>query len=444
MDRIRETLAKLACENAPVTCRQLFHLAVSAGQPAGCRPKSAGVYRDRDRPPMIYPDPAAVRPGGPLIVTEGAFDALLLGQILGDLAAVVMLGSAGARPDPGTAWRLLSAAPWSVALDADEAGDRSAAAWGAYPRARRVRPPMGKDWCEAHEGGVDLRRWWLETVPLERLLMRLQARGIRLDGTRVYPRIAVGTVTGRVTYIEPALQALPAADRLCRLGPVGAGRHFVRADYGQIEPRVLWTILCRHGRTAWDAGEDLYQTLAGGAVDRDAAKAAVNTVIDGGRPPKDRTGRLAEFVAAAAADRATLATGARVARFVRTLAGRPIPLAAEANFAGKAVNRVVPGTAADLFHRAAIGVAAALGARGLAGEVAFLLADELWVECDPGDHLAVAGLVAVEMATAALELGFPVRVDPAPGWPPTFTRDQLYRWRRGPAVADPGPDIEEE
>ena len=32
-------------------------------------------------------------------MTEGEFDALLLGQALGDLAAVVTLGSASAKPE---------------------------------------------------------------------------------------------------------------------------------------------------------------------------------------------------------------------------------------------------------------------------------------------------------------------------------------------------------
>jgi hypothetical protein len=70
--------------------------------------------------------------------------------------------------------------------------------------------------------------------------------------------------------------------------------------------------------------------------------------------------------------------------------------------------------------------------------VTFLLFDELWVECDPGDALAVASIVQTTMMTAAMALGVgvPVTVQPAPEGPPQFTPDQLSRWRWGPAVDD--------
>ncbi len=58
---------------------------------------------------------------------------------------------------------MLAAAPWYIATDADPAGEKTAAEWPAS--ARRVRPPGAfKDWCEAHEGGVDLRRWWSDVL----------------------------------------------------------------------------------------------------------------------------------------------------------------------------------------------------------------------------------------------------------------------------------------
>ena len=40
------------------------------------KPKYAEAYSDR---PLIYPDPAVIRPGRPLIVSEGEFDCLLAG-----------------------------------------------------------------------------------------------------------------------------------------------------------------------------------------------------------------------------------------------------------------------------------------------------------------------------------------------------------------------------
>jgi DNA primase len=118
------------------------------------------AYRDR---PLIYPDPAAVRPGEPLVVSEGEFDTLLLHQELADLeVSVVTLGSASARPDATTLGRLLTAPVWYLAMDADPAGDRAASGWPN--RAVRVRPPAGKDWGDTHKAGIDLRRWWVESV----------------------------------------------------------------------------------------------------------------------------------------------------------------------------------------------------------------------------------------------------------------------------------------
>ncbi len=138
---------------------------VKIRQPEGRAPKYAEAFRDR---PRIYPGPGGIRTAKPLIVTEGEFDALLLGQELGELAAVVTLGSASARPGSDILGVMLAAPIWYLAHDADEAGDRSAEGWPA--RARRVRPPAPfKDWTEARfrpwlDTGVDLRRWWVEEV----------------------------------------------------------------------------------------------------------------------------------------------------------------------------------------------------------------------------------------------------------------------------------------
>lgn len=129
---------------------------VKIRQPEGRKPKYAEAYRDR---PTLFPAPSVVRIGDPLVIVEGEFDALLLGQALGDLAAVVTLGSASARPETAILGRMLPAAPWYVATDADQSGDRSASGWP--PRAIRVRPPDPfKDWTEAHQAGINLRRWW--------------------------------------------------------------------------------------------------------------------------------------------------------------------------------------------------------------------------------------------------------------------------------------------
>ena len=132
---------------------------VKVRQPEGRKPKYAEVFRDPARL-ACYPGPEMVRPGRPLVIVEGEFDALLLGQELAPFdVAVITLGSASARPDPAILGRLLAAAPWFIATDADEAGDRSASGWPT--RARRVRPPEGKDWTEFHLTGFNrLRYLW--------------------------------------------------------------------------------------------------------------------------------------------------------------------------------------------------------------------------------------------------------------------------------------------
>jgi DNA polymerase-1 len=243
-------------------------------------------------------------------------------------------------------------------------------------------------------------------------LRRLRARGIRLDGCLVYPRVGIATRTGRISYREPALQSLPKADRLARLGPVVDGRQFVRADYREAEPRVLHAVLKHYGLVTWDPGEDLYRTLAGDQADRDQVKLLVNTLINGGRPSEELTGRLAEFVAIIDAYRARLAAVARTAGRVHTWTGRPILLDVdESNHGGKAVNRVVQGTAADIFNAAVLRVDAAL--EGLSAAVSFLLFDEVWVECDPAAVPQVVDVLRREMEAAAQAVGVtvPVRIE---------------------------------
>ena len=133
---------------------------VKIRQPEGSKPKYAEAFRDR---PGIFPDRAVIEPGGPLVIVEGEFDALLLGQEIGHLAVVVTLGSASSRPDLATRAKMLAACPWYIATDSDEAGDKAASDWPAV--ARRVRPPGAfKDWTEAAQAGMNLRRWWSDRL----------------------------------------------------------------------------------------------------------------------------------------------------------------------------------------------------------------------------------------------------------------------------------------
>jgi hypothetical protein len=146
----------------------------------------------------VYPSPAAIRAGTPLIAVEGEFDALLLGQELGELASVVTTGSTSSRPAGAVFAAALRCPRWFAAHDADDSGDRAAAEWPA--RAVRVRPPAGKDWTEAHRAGVDLGRWWVEGHLPEAFDREERAAILEFDGglTREEAERAAG-ITGRAT-----------------------------------------------------------------------------------------------------------------------------------------------------------------------------------------------------------------------------------------------------
>jgi hypothetical protein len=117
---------------------------------------------------LLYPNRNLVLHDKPLIVVEGEFDALLLGQELIGLAPVVTFGSAGTDPSRKSLLAMVKASPWIIACEDDPAGRRSAESWLMEYEARceRVAPPpgWGKDWTDAHRNGHDLRSFWVRTL----------------------------------------------------------------------------------------------------------------------------------------------------------------------------------------------------------------------------------------------------------------------------------------
>ncbi len=103
------------------------------------------------------------------VVCEGEFDTMLLHAHVGNLVAVVTLGSASAKDvDPFLPW-LLRVDKLLIATDADRAGDQAAEYWlKLTKRARRLRPPVepadGKDVTDFWKAGGDLRRWITEVI----------------------------------------------------------------------------------------------------------------------------------------------------------------------------------------------------------------------------------------------------------------------------------------
>lgn len=111
----------------------------------------------------LYPRESAIRPGRPLILCEGEFDCLLLGQVVGDSASVITLGSASDRGrGSALALAMAAASPWFIAGDDDPAGEANASHWHSKSsRCRRVIPPEG-DWTDALRDGYRLDEWWAE------------------------------------------------------------------------------------------------------------------------------------------------------------------------------------------------------------------------------------------------------------------------------------------
>jgi DNA primase len=132
-------------------------------------------FRRPDGDPRYYLLPgsetgALCIPGGPAcVVVESELDATLLHQDAGDLATMIALGSAQARPDHAAAALLDQAETILVSLDSDEAGAKAAWQWWAqhYPKAKRWPVIRGKDPTEARQNGLDLRAWILAGLPAQ-------------------------------------------------------------------------------------------------------------------------------------------------------------------------------------------------------------------------------------------------------------------------------------
>jgi DNA polymerase I len=204
---------------------------------------------------------------------------------------------------------------------------------------------------------------------------------------------------GRMTA-SAGLHNMPAAMR--RAVVAEPGQVFVRADLGQIEPRVLAAVSADRALALAARADDLYAPVAGQlAVDRPTAKVAVLGAMYG-----QTTGHGAQAlrrlnaaypVAMAYLDAADRA--GRAGRDLRTYGGRLIVLSTtEPRSASRAAaygryarNAMVQGAAAELFKMWAVTVRARcahLGAR-----IVLCLHDELLVHCPAQAGKAVARLV---------------------------------------------------
>ena len=232
-----------------------------------------------------------------------------------------------------------------------------------WRKAERIATTYGHGWLAAHVGADD----------------RLRGAWTACDGA-----------AGRMTA-QNGLHNLPA-----ELRPAIAahpGHVFVRADLGQIEPRVLAAVSGDRAFAAATRADDLYAPVAAAlGVDRPTAKIAVLAAMYG-----QRSGAAGEALkglerayptAMAYLDRAYAAGvrrqpvrtfGGRTIRLDRTLADVP-PGSEAAHDAARgrfARNAVIQGAAAELFKAWAATVRATT--RDLGAQIVLCLHDELLV-----------------------------------------------------------------
>jgi DNA polymerase-1 len=241
----------------------------------------------------------------------------------------------------------------------------------AWRKAERIATTYGYSWLDRHVGPDG----------------RLRGSWTGCDGAAGRMTASAG-LHNLPAELRPAVTAEP-------------GHVLVRADLGQIEPRVLAAVSGDEALAAATADPDLYAPVAARlGCDRPTAKIAVLAAMYGqtsGTAGEALRGLDRAYPIAMAYLRAADESG-RAGRDVRTYGGRlvrmwhleheePPAVAARGRFAR---NAVVQGAAAELFKMWAVTVRAALPP---GAEVVLALHDELLVHCPAGVSEDVAALL---------------------------------------------------
>ncbi|GAB4342974.1 MAG: hypothetical protein Kow0037_30720 [Calditrichia bacterium] len=250
--------------------------------------------------------------------------------------------------------------------------------------------------------------------PLQNLLHRLNRQGIIYRGQRVFPEIAQNARTGRITYRRPPLQTLSKTERLRELRP-NPGYRFLRFDFIAIEPTLLLHFLVERFYLNLEElpDGDFYRAIY--PENRELAKKWVNILINGGglgAIPRQNNFFL-KFREAVAELRTELLQEVMQNGQVQILGGKTLPLnPAESNLGGKAMNRLVQGSAAEFFHRAVLQAEewAVLQRRPV--RTAFLLYDEVWFEApeEEAERLAEPLAEVLQQPNRHFSLLVPVKV----------------------------------
>lgn len=201
---------------------------------------------------------------------------------------------------------------------------------------------------------------------------------------------------GRMTA-GAGLHSLPTA---LRPGVAAHPGHvLVRADLGQVEPRVLAVVSGDPALAAATADDDLYATVAAQLrLDRPTAKIAVLAAMYGqtSGPAADALRRMESTYPAAMAYLRTAAGRGENGEPVTTYGGRRVPVRAGGDQSQRRAigrftrNAVVQGAAAELFKAWALTVRE--GLRALDAQIVLCLHDELLVHV-PQEHAERAAAV---------------------------------------------------
>jgi DNA polymerase-1 len=257
----------------------------------------------------------------------------------------------------------------------------------AWRRIERTATTYGYGWLDEHVRDGRLRGSWTGS-----------------DGA-----------AGRMTA-SAGLHSMPAELRPAVVAE--PGHVFVRADLGQIEPRVLAAVSGDRALAAATGTDDMYAPVAAQlGVDRPTAKVAVLGAMYGqttghGAQALRRLdaaypvamGYLHDADEAGQVGRAIRTYGGRLIRFGSTNANEVSERDARSRAAAMGRygrNAVVQGAAAELFKRWAVTVRARLAADGIPASIVLCLHDELLVHAPRDAADAVAAIVADGLQQAA-------------------------------------------
>lgn len=220
--------------------------------------------------------------------------------------------------------------------------------------------------------------------PLMHLITHLKLQGILVDGAVLYPDIKIGTITNRIIYSNPPLQTWPEEVRDKKI-QASSGKKILKFDYKTIEPTLLLHFLLFHFFLSFEdiPTGDIY--LALDPENRSRGKNWFLKVIYDERdvPLTNLSAFQRKLLIAVKEFRQDLLIKVQKHEYVETIGGKYIPLSAnEPNSGGKALNRLLQGSASDIFNYSIVKLHQFLVDENLPARIMFLLFDEVWIEID--------------------------------------------------------------